>query len=124
MNAYNSHEDVPAAVATVLAAALDGHDPNRETLPDGSIRMHTGRGKSDLDITIEELRNIPVYPQVIYREFAQQSLVILHWIAWRHDIDRDELVATFRKNAQSLQALRHMDVDRDGNLIPKSGDHA
>lgn len=85
-------------VAAVLLAALDGHNPNIERTPEGKLILHTGRGKSDLDLAVEELITIPADPRFIYRALALEAVHIMQWIAYRHDISHTELVETFQRN--------------------------
>lgn len=94
------HTNLQQSVAAVLLTALDGHNPNLEHKPDGTIVAHSGRGKSDLEMTIEELIDLPVHPKFTHRALAQEAVYLIRWIAYRHGITHEELVQTFQRNVQ------------------------
>lgn len=102
----HSSLDVPALVAAALSAALDGHNPNRKVLKDGSMVLGTGGGPSDLDLTLDEFNQVRVAPRWIYREFALQAVHLVRWIAVRHGIPSEDLSETFRRHSLGHAAGR------------------
>lgn len=107
-----SQIDLAARASAVLAAALDGHNPRIQRHPDGKVTLRPGHEPSDLDLSIGMLMAVPVNEHHQIRAVALQAIEVIQWLAFRHDIDRDELIETLRRNTYGH--IRAAEEAKDG----------